>query len=220
MEGTMVPRLLLAAFVLAAAACGDGCAPTDPGSIPAAPTAPSAASGLVVAGEQWDLTTAEQWDLTTTFRGFTGPDACGVYAKHVGESNSWSMTVQRSGTSVRLILTYLEEAATGPVEAFPTPKVPLPPAIPAPPIEYVGTVISDALSAAAKIATTGRVCGGARVSVGSDRRVSGRFSADGRALSGHAVDSSPLSSVGTPWVSGVPTGETIVFYADWNAIRK
>jgi len=44
-----------------------------------------------------------------TFRDFIGPDACSIYMDYVGESEDWSMTVERSGESIHLDTSLLDD---------------------------------------------------------------------------------------------------------------
>ena len=176
----MLPRFLVSVFVVMAMACGDGRSATNSPLIPSAPS--SAVSKPTPAGEQWNL--------TITLRDFTGPDDCSIYAKYVGESeDDWSMTVERPGESIHLDISLLDD-----------PNVH---------IEYNGTVVSAVFTATSTQSVEGRVCGGSRVSLGSERRVSGRFSEDGHALTAQGVVSSSLT-----------TGETLVFHDDWKAVQQ
>src|SRR5262245_7536983 len=127
----MLPRLLLAVFVLMAMACADRPSPTEPTPIASAPAAPSSTLGPTPAGESWNL--------TTTSKAFTGPEDCAVYAKYLGQSDDWSMTVERSGESIRLVLSDPDDASLR--------------------IVYSGTVSSGVLTAASTNLIQGRVCG-------------------------------------------------------------
>jgi hypothetical protein len=159
----MLPRLLLAILVVMTIACGDHHSATNP---PLIPSAPSAVLESTPAGEQWNL--------TTTLRDFAGPDACSIYTDYVGEPEDWLMTVARSGGSIHLDISLLDDPSVH--------------------IEYDGTVVSGVLSAAARQSLQGRVCRGSRVSLGAELRLSGLFSEDGHALAAQEVTSSQLSS--------------------------
>jgi hypothetical protein len=176
----MLSRLLVSVFVVMATACGDV---RSPAGSPLIPSAPSSAA------PQPPTPSGEQWTLTITSRDFSGPDDCSTYAKYVGESDDWSMTVERSGASIHLDISLLDD-----------PDVH---------IEYNGTVESAVFTATATQSIRGQVCGGSRVSLRSERRVSGRFSEDGRALTAQEELSSSLT-----------TGETLVFHDDWTAVQK
>jgi hypothetical protein len=157
----MLPRLLLSSLVVMAMACGDRHSATNP---PLIPSAPSSVPPPTPAGEPWDL--------TMTLRDVAGPDACSIYT--VGEPEDWSMSVGRSGESIRLDLSPLDD-----------PDVH---------IEFDGTVTAGVLTAAARNPLHGRVCGGSRTSLGVELHLSGRFSDDGRALVAQEVRSSQLTS--------------------------
>jgi hypothetical protein len=175
----MLLPLLLAMVALMATACGDRRS-TDSQSIPSAPTAPSPASAPI----------GERWNTTTTLRGFTGPEPCSaVYSPYIGQSNSWWMVVERSGEALHIVVSDPDESNER--------------------IEYNGTVVSNVLTAISRDSAEGRVCGGARVAVRAERRLSGRFSADGHALTAEEVSSSQLSS-----------GETLTFYSDLTATQQ
>lgn len=98
------------------------------------------------------------------------------------------MAVDRSGESIQLIL--------------------FDPDDPDDRIAYDGIVVSNVLTATSKNSTQGRVCGGSRVAVAAERRLSGRFSADGRTLAAEEVVSSQLSF-----------GETLTFHFDFSATQ-
>jgi len=177
----MLSRLVFSVLVVMATACGDV---RSPASAPVfVPSAPSSAV------PQPPRPSGEQWTLTITSRDFSGPDDCSTYAKYVGESDDWSMTVERSGESIRLDISLLDD-----------PDVQ---------IEYTGTVESAVFTATSAQSIRGQVCGGSRVSLESKRRVSGRFSEDGRALTAQEESSGSLT-----------TGETLVFHSDWIAVQK
>ena len=150
-------------------------------SIPSAPTAPSPTPAPTPAGERWNF--------TTTLRAFTGPDECAVYRAHIGESTNWWMAVERSGESIHIVISDPDESNER--------------------IEYVGTVVSNTLTATSKNSTEGRVCGGSRVAVGAERLLSGHFSPDGHALAAEEVVSSQLRS-----------GETLTFHFDLTATQQ
>jgi hypothetical protein len=109
-----------------------------------------------------------------TLRDVTGPDACSIYTKYVGEPEDWSMSVERSGDSIHLDISPLDD-----------PDVH---------IKFDGTVVSGVLTATARNPLQGRVCSGSRVSLGAEFQVSGHFSEGGHALVGQEVRSSQLSS--------------------------
>jgi hypothetical protein len=148
---------------------------------PAAPTpAQSPAPGPTVAGERWNL--------TATVRSITGPEACISDAARmtIGQSFSWLLTIERSGEPIHLSVSDLDDPSARWAE-------------------YEGTVVEGVLTAALK-SVTGTACGGQGRTGG---HVSGRFSGDGRALTGEQVYSFQLSS-----------GDTRSSYYDWSATRQ
>jgi hypothetical protein len=174
----MLKRLTIGISLLGTA-CGGGVSASPSTLILPAPTAPSPAPAPA----------GEQWNLTVTLKDFAVPDGCSIYTKYVGESDDWSMTVERSGESIHLGISLLDDPSAH--------------------IEFNGTVVSGVLNATATNSLQGRVCGGARVSLGAELHVSGHFSEDGHALTAREVASSQLS-----------TGEALVFHSDWNAAQK
>jgi hypothetical protein len=163
----MLPRLPLAIFVLMAMACVDRPLTTNPSPIPPAPTTSSPVPDPSPAGERWNL--------TTTFRSFTGPQACvATYTPYLGQSDDWSMAIQRSGESIHIVVSDPDD-----------PSIRL---------EYDGTVGFDVFTAAAKNPLGGRVCGGSEVSTGAEGHVSGHFSESGHALAAQEVGSAQLTS--------------------------
>ena len=175
----MLSRILVSILAVAAMACGDVRSATYSPLIPSAP--PTAVPTPTPAGEQWNL--------NIMLRDFTGPADCSTYAKYVGESDDWSMTVERSGESIHLDISLLDD-----------PDVH---------IDYSGTVASGVFTATSTQSVKGRVCGGSRDSLQSERRVTGRFSEDGHALTAQEESSNSLT-----------TGETLVFHDDWKAVQK
>ena len=159
----MLPRLALSILVVIAIGCGDRHSATSP---PLMPSAPSSVPEPTPTGEQWNL--------TMTLKDFAGPDACSIYTPYVGESEDWSMTVGRSGESIHLDISPLDDPSLH--------------------IEFDGTVVSGVLTAAARNSIQGRVCGGSRVSLGVEFHLSGRFSEDGHALAAQEIRSCSLSS--------------------------
>jgi len=159
----MLKRLTIGIFLLGTA-CGCGASASRPTLILPAPTAPSPVPSSA----------AEQWNLTITSRDFAGPDACSIYAKYVGESDDWSMTMERSGDSIHVSMTLLDDPSAH--------------------IEFDGRVVSGVLIATARNSLQGQVCGGSRVSLGAERHVSGHFSEDGHRLTAEEVSSSQLST--------------------------
>ena len=160
----MLPRLLLSMVVVMAMACGDRPSAPNPPSL--IPSAPSPVPEPAPAGEPWNL--------TITLRDFTGPDDCSIYADYVGDSDDWSMTVGRSGESIRLDISLLDDPSVH--------------------IAYEGTVVAGVLTGVARDSVHGRVCRGSRETLGAERHLSGLFSEDGHALAVQEVVSSHLSS--------------------------
>jgi hypothetical protein len=121
--------------------------------VPTAPTSTQPpAPGSTVVGERWNL--------TTTLRSITGPDDCNVVTTaEVGESFSWLMVIERSGESVRLFVSLVDDPLARD--------------------EYQGTVLEDVLTAAIKSRPGTTICGDSMHGVVAEARVSGRFSADG-----------------------------------------
>ena len=154
---------------------------TSPSAIPTTPPpAPSPAPGPTVAGERWNL--------TLTFRSFTGPDACltDVARSTIGQPFSGLITIQRSGESIHLSVTDADDPSDNLGE-------------------YDGTVLDGVLTAAIKSLIGQDRCGAGRY----EGHVSGRFSADGRALTAEDVRSVQFSS-----------GETERAYYAWSASRE
>jgi hypothetical protein len=160
----MARRTLMAAAFAALTPILAGCG----SSLSVPPTAPTSAQspapGPTVAGERWNL--------TATLRSITGPEACisDTARMTVGQSFSLLMTIERSGESIRLIVSDVDD--------------------PSERQEYEGTVVDGVLTAAIK-SVTGRTssCEGR-----FESHVSGRFSGDGRALTAEDVKSVQFSS--------------------------
>ena len=137
-------------------------------SLPVPPTAPTSAPSPA----SWPTVAGERWNLTATVRSITGPEACISDAARmtIGQSFSWLMTIERSGESIHLIVSEVDD--------------------PSERQEYEGTVVDEILTAATK-SSTGRTssCEGR-----FESHVSGRFSGDGRALTAEDVKSVQLSS--------------------------
>jgi len=132
---------------------------------------------------------AERWNLTATLRSITGPDACISDAARmtVGQSFSWLLAIERSDGSIHLSVSDADD---------PSDRLG----------EYDGTVVENVLTGAIKsLSGTNPVCGQGR----AESHVSGRFSADGRALTAEDVKSLQFSS-----------GETLRAYYDWSAARQ
>jgi hypothetical protein len=174
----MFKPVLVALVLFSGTGCGSGVSGPSSASFIPTPITPSFPPEPTTVGERWNL--------TTTFRAFTGPDACAVYKAYVGQSTDWSMAVARSGESIHITLSDPDD----PIDR----------------IDYGGTVVADVLTAASTNDIEGRVCGGSQLAVAADRRVSGRFSRDGRLLAGQEIVSTQLKS-----------GETVVFSFDWSA---
>ena len=177
-------RLLIGVVLAwALSACSSN---TSPSAIPTTPPpTPSPAPGPTVAGERWNV--------TLTFRSFTGPDACltDVARSTIGQPFSGLITIQRSGESIHLSVTDADDPSDNLGE-------------------YDGTVLDGVLTAAIKSITGQHFCAaGSTLGARYDGHVSGRFSADGRALTAEDVRSVQFSS-----------GETQRYYYDWSASRE
>src|SRR5262245_2589574 len=93
-------------------------------SLPVPPTAPTSAQSPAP-----EPTVAQRWNLTTTLRSLTGPENCNAFIKaYIGETFLWQMTIERSGGSVRLIVSLVADPMAR--------------------LEYEGTDVEDVLTAA------------------------------------------------------------------------
>lgn len=126
----------------------------------------------------------EFWELTGTYVGHTGPEACiSPVAETAGKPIRSVLVIQRSGESIHVLTDH---------------------------DHYIGTVVADEFSATETEDTGGMWdCGAARLRYRFEGRVSGRFSTDGRSLSGEEVALFRLES-----------GATIRRSWDWIAIRN
>ena len=162
----MRKRLTIALVLLVGPACERGVPGPGPAPVLATPTAPSHAPEPTIAGERWNL--------TTTFTTFTETQGCAVYKTYIGQSTYWSMSVDRTGESIHLVLSDPDD---------PNGR-----------IDYSGTVVADVFTAASQNSIDGRVCGGSQVALAAERRVSGHFSKDGHALAAQEAVSTRLGS--------------------------
>ena len=156
---------------------------------PRPPAATSTVSVPVEPPSPETTLTGEQWRLTATLKDFTGPEDCSNYAQLLGQPEEWSMTIERLGDSIRLDTS---GAAAPDVH-----------------ILWNGTVVSTDFTATTTQAAAAKVCALNRDSLGSEWRVSGRFSDDGDTLTATEVGSFQLT-----------TGEPLVFLGEWTARRQ
>jgi hypothetical protein len=139
-------------------------------SLPVPPTAPTSTRSPAP-----EPAMAERWNLTTTLRSVTGPENCNaVIEADIGESFLWQMTIERSGGSVRLIVSLVADPMAR--------------------LEYEGTDVEDVLTAAIKGRSGKTVCEGSMTDVFNEANVSGRFSEDGRVLAAEELKSFKFNS--------------------------
>jgi hypothetical protein len=172
----MAPEVGMRAFVLVLALCLSVSACQDTLSGP--PPGP-----VPVDPDPTPRPTTEGWALKTTLLSVTGPDLCS-WSSSVGRSADWSLLVKRADSEVAFLY------------GVPTDEV-----------LYAGSLFSNEFSAS----STGSVasassCGGRRVEYVADSRVSGRFAADGRTLTGSEV-----------WSYRFTSGETVELRFGWSA---
>ena len=104
----MACRTQMAAAFIALTPILAGCG----SSLSAPPTTPTSAQspapGPPVAGERWTL--------TATVKTITGPEACISDAARmtIGQSFSWLMTIERSGESIHLIVSEVDDPSGTP----------------------------------------------------------------------------------------------------------
>jgi hypothetical protein len=131
--------------------------------------------------------------LTTTLRAAEGPAGCvvDISGTHVGGSNDWLMTIERSGESVHLDVYDVRDLTQYD--------------------EYEGTVVADVLTVPLNRFSGAGWCGerGGRVAFHGENHVSGRFSADGHSLTAEEDVSFQLNS-----------GETLSLHYDWSATQQ
>jgi hypothetical protein len=127
----------------------------------------------------------ERWNLTTRLTSVTGR-RCEEAVEELGETLDWLMVVARAGDSVTLHL-YL----------YGDPSDHLP---------FTGTIRGNELSAVAPNQGGFTRCDGTPLGFTSQARISGRFSVDGRVLTGEHTTATHLAS-----------GETITTSYEWNA---
>jgi hypothetical protein len=187
----MTHRMPLAIAFLALTPILAGCG----SRLPLPPTAPTAAASTAPTAPQPSPGTVatvsgERWNLTTTVTSATGPDVCAAaLLANLGKSHEWLMVLQLSPGAIRL---FVSDAST------PTDRW-----------QYDGTTLADQFSAALPGSSGYWLCGSARFDYRSEDHILGRFSQDGRALTGEEVDSYQLT-----------TGETLSLHYEWNAIRS
>jgi hypothetical protein len=109
-----------------------------------------------------------------------------VPATNIGTSTDWLMAIQRSGESIRLVYD---------VRNFPFLDV-----------THAGKVMADDVVAASEGWSGAFGCGGVRYEFRFKAKVAGRFSADGRTLSGAEV-----------WSYRLTSGDTVSLHFDWSA---
>ena len=126
----------------------------------------------------------ERWNLTGTYMGHNGPERCiPPFDGNVRKEPDSVLVIQRFGESIHLRTDHNH---------------------------YVGTVVADGFSATDNDDSGATwQCGEAQLHYRTEGRVSGRFSGDGRALTGEEVALFRLES-----------GETITRHWAWSATRQ
>jgi hypothetical protein len=173
-------RQPLAAFVCALllGGCTDG--PVD---VPSAPSPPPSVSTPATPPPMPSGLRGEEWRLVTTLTAATGP-VC--WPTEIGRSIVWRLLVDRSAQTVRLLYD---------IQNYPTDHV-----------DYIGPLMG--LEFVLSTGWTGGLpCASGKVErfTGS---VTGRFSADGRAITAKEI-----------WSYGLTSGEAFNMYFDWDATR-
>lgn len=126
----------------------------------------------------------ERWNLTGTYTGHTGPAACiQPFDGNTGQPENSVVVIRRSGESITVLTEHNH---------------------------YVGMVVGEDFSAADSDDSGATwQCGAEQLRYRIDGQVSGRFSGDGRSLTGKETASFRLES-----------GETITRQWDWSATRQ
>jgi hypothetical protein len=127
----------------------------------------------------------ERWNLTTRLTSVTGR-RCEESVEELGENVDWLMVIARAGESVTLHL-YLH--------GDPSDHLP-----------FTGTIQGNEFSAVAANQSGRTRCDGTQLGFTSEARASGRFSVDGRALTGEHTTAVHLAS-----------SETSTTSYEWNA---
>lgn len=148
------------------------------------PTAPTSSPLPAAPPPAPSTVVQERWNLTGTYMGHTGPEAClPPFDGNVRKPSDSVLVIQRSGESIHLLTDHNH---------------------------YVGTVVAKEFSATENDDSGATwQCGGARLHFRTEGHVSGRFSRDGRALTGEEVALFRLES-----------GETIRRQWSWSATRQ
>ena len=174
----------VAAAVFLASGCGGG--PSSAAVQPTPVAIPAQAATRVPAPVSAQ---GEPWDLTTTIRAVAG-DPCGTYAGRVGSSIDWSMAVERTNASVRLLYD---------VRNWPTDHV-----------EYVSALNGDAFEATSRDGFGfPQDCGGRHYAWRGSGYVAGAFSSDGRSVSGREE-----------WNYATASGDELRLFLDWSGTRR
>jgi hypothetical protein len=149
------------------------------------PTAPSAVDSSRPPAAT--IADGERWNLTTRLVSVTGR-RCEEVVNELGEPLDWLLVIARAGESIALHL-YLYGDRD-----------------PSAHLLFTGTIRGTEFSAAASSQSGSTRCDGTRLNFTSEARASGRFAADGRALTAEHTAVVRLDS-----------GETVTTSYQWNA---